>query len=372
MSLTILAFMLMGYQNQIDAMIPWRANKVYAFSGNYYYRYDTVSNRVDPGYPKPIQGNWPGLGFTYVDAAVNYGNGKAFFFSGQYYTRYDIATDRADPGYPKLIGPAWNLPWNKVDGAVNRGGGKIYFFNNTSQTYVRYTVGASYPDQGYPQYTKTKWPAIPFNGIGAAACYGDRIYITYGNQYVRLWPSNGSLEQRAYNISYLPNAIPGTRITGPAANTYRPPPATRPPAASPPRNTYTPPASAGGKCKINGTLTAIYNGVYNQWNNVRIELHSANSYFNTRYNQYISAGHNHNSAMSALLKEPNVWQQSTSTVSKATTLQSSKYGWAFSWFGFVGLNPGNYRVVVPGYPQLSRWVSFNAGGQSLNVELEHR
>ena len=64
-------------------------------------RHDVAAEKVDPGYPKSISGNWPGLWPDNIDASVVWPNGKAYFFKGPQYVRYDLATDKADPGYPR-------------------------------------------------------------------------------------------------------------------------------------------------------------------------------------------------------------------------------------------------------------------------------
>lgn len=70
-------------------------------------RYDPATQRVDPGYPKPIAGNWPGLWGGRIDAGVVWPNGKAYFFRDREYMRYDIAADKVDAGYPLPIGSNW-------------------------------------------------------------------------------------------------------------------------------------------------------------------------------------------------------------------------------------------------------------------------
>ena len=102
------------------------SDKVYFFRGSEYLRYDIPSDQVDPGYPAPILGNWPGwpVYWDYVDAAINWGNGKAYFFRGSEYLRYDIASDQVDPGYPApILGnwPGWPDYWNYTDAAVRWG-----------------------------------------------------------------------------------------------------------------------------------------------------------------------------------------------------------------------------------------------------------
>ena len=134
----LLLLSMMSFQSGgFDAMVTWRANKMYAFAGNKYYRYDLSTNKVDPGYPKYIQGNWAGLPFQRIDAAINWQNGKAYFFSGNMYVRYDINTDRMDPGYPKYTSSTWRLPWDRVDAAFYRGSNKAYFFNIDLAEYAK-------------------------------------------------------------------------------------------------------------------------------------------------------------------------------------------------------------------------------------------
>jgi hypothetical protein len=95
---------------RIDDIIMWNNGKAYIFSGSTYARYDVAKDRMDPGYPAPIAGNWPGLptGWTdRPDAMVMWNNGKAYAFKGNMYYRYDVAKDRMDPGYPLPVAGNW-------------------------------------------------------------------------------------------------------------------------------------------------------------------------------------------------------------------------------------------------------------------------
>lgn len=97
-----------AYATQISATLRWTGNKVYFFlkNGNY-LRYDLVNDRVDSGYPKPINDStWPGLGAyaTQITSAVKWSDFKAYFFlTNQRYIRYSITEDEADSGYPARI-----------------------------------------------------------------------------------------------------------------------------------------------------------------------------------------------------------------------------------------------------------------------------
>src|ERR1043166_324608 len=102
-----------------------QVQKLFFFKGGQFIRYDFATGRVDPGFPKPIAGNWRGFPRSWdsgVDAAVNWGDGKVFFFRGGEYLRYDVDADSVDPGYPQSIaGGNWkNFPaaWDSDIGAA--------------------------------------------------------------------------------------------------------------------------------------------------------------------------------------------------------------------------------------------------------------
>lgn len=345
------------FQNPpIDAMITWRANKMYAFSGAYYYRYDLAQNRVDSGYPRPIAGNWPGLPFKRIDAAINWQNGKAYFFSGAQYVRYDINSDRVD-GVPTSIRQGWRIPWDRVDAAIYWGEGKAYLFNMAQRTYIRYSLGASQPDPGYPRDINAAWSGWPLPRIDAGTNYGGRVYMAKGGEFAR-WMLSPQRAEMGFprGTAFLPDVAPN--------NVIRPPTQTPPPVA----NT--------GYCKINGTLVQIVRNQYNQtmyqrWDNARVDLHQANAYLRPRYDQLIRAGYNHAQAMGQIVKEDNLWSFAVNTSTVPGKQKTQKYNYIYSWFGFINLQPGFYRVVVPGYPRLTRWITFSAGGQEYNLALEY-
>src|SRR4029077_8586087 len=49
------------YPRAISPSSIWPNGKAYFFKGPQYLRYDPKTDKVDPGYPKPISGNWPGF-----------------------------------------------------------------------------------------------------------------------------------------------------------------------------------------------------------------------------------------------------------------------------------------------------------------------
>ena len=148
----------------IDAAVNAGNGKVYFFKESQYVRWDIQTDRADPGYPKPINNEtWPGVPWTNgIDAAVNWGNGKILLFKGSQYVRMDVPADRVDPGYPKPINnETWpGLPWtNGIEAAINGGNGKIYLFKKTQ--YVRWDIQTDRADPGYPKTINNEtWPGL--------------------------------------------------------------------------------------------------------------------------------------------------------------------------------------------------------------------
>ena len=161
-----------GLSGRVDAAIPGqgdRARKIYFFQGREYIRYDMEADRVDPEYPKPIEGNWPGLGGAPIDAAITLPNGKLYFFRGGEYWRYDWEDDRVDPGYPKAVRDHWpGLPAH-IDALV-RGQGKrshkVYAFEG--DRYYRYDTRRNAVDAGYPREIETAWAGLTHDHKAAA------------------------------------------------------------------------------------------------------------------------------------------------------------------------------------------------------------
>ncbi len=180
--------------------VNWGNGKVFFFTGGQYSRYDIATNRMDPLYPKPILGNWPGWPSSWsdgVDAVINWGNGKVYFFRGNQYLRYDIATDRVD-GAPRAIAgawPGWPTSWTGVDAAVMWGNGKAYFFRNGE--YIRYNLATDRVDPGYPQPIAGNWPGVYSSDIEYALRLSPndgKVYFFRGLDYQRFNVSTNQVD----------------------------------------------------------------------------------------------------------------------------------------------------------------------------------
>jgi hypothetical protein len=153
----------------VNAAVVWTTGKAYFFKGNQYIRYDIPNDKVDPVYPLPIAGHWPGLWPDNIDAGVVWPNGKAYFFKGPNYIRYDIATDKADAGYPAAIQGRWpGFPASfaaGINAAVVWNNGKAYFFKGSE--YIRYDIATDKVDPGYPLAIAGHWPGLWPDNIDA-------------------------------------------------------------------------------------------------------------------------------------------------------------------------------------------------------------
>lgn len=143
-------------------------NKAYFFFSNgTYARYDIAADRVDAGYPKPTDNTtWPGLGTYYnkIVGALNWGDKVQFFLLDGSYLRYDLKADRMDAGYPK---PIDNATWpglaayaTRISCTINWDNGKAYFFLYDG-TYIRYDIASDQRDAGYPKPINNQtWPGL--------------------------------------------------------------------------------------------------------------------------------------------------------------------------------------------------------------------
>jgi hypothetical protein len=159
-----------GFPRGIDAAMNGQLafdGKLYMFRGDQYVRYDWESERTDLG-PLSIGAQWQGIPADFaagVDAAVTGRGpyaGKAYFFKGDQYVRYDWSSQQIDPEYPKPIAGLWpGFPAEFTSGiqaAMNGQGayeGKLWLFKGSD--YIRYDWQADQVDPGYPLPIEFNW-----------------------------------------------------------------------------------------------------------------------------------------------------------------------------------------------------------------------
>lgn len=150
-------FRLAATHMRYDSMAILPNGKFYATIGSQYIRASFPNLTIDPGYPKPIQGNWGPLPASFnagFDSMTVLPNGSLYVTKGGYYVKYtDAYGTKIAPGYPKPIAGNWgNLPtqFNSGFDAMESFGGKTYV--TQQNLFVRYSdKTASRVDPGYPK-----------------------------------------------------------------------------------------------------------------------------------------------------------------------------------------------------------------------------
>ncbi|WP_304517935.1 hemopexin repeat-containing protein [Cecembia rubra] len=227
-------------QNEVDAISNWRgldadfgsginaalwngkSDRIYFFKGNQYVRVDPKNNwNIDPTYPKPIKGNWPGWPASFesgIDAALwSKPNNKVYIFKGNQFLRIDPNNSwKVDSGYPKSIAGSWTgFPSdfaNGVDAALwSDTTNRIYFFKGDKFIRVNPSDGWKV-ESGYPKTVASSWPNTPAgftSNIDAALWSGTnkKIYFFKGENYTRVDPLNGWAVEAGY-----PKLIASQRI----------------------------------------------------------------------------------------------------------------------------------------------------------------
>ena len=122
-----------GFNGKLDASFVWSGNRrVYFVEGNKYWRFDFVTNNIEPGYPKRLS-IWRGLPNRITDAFL-WINGITYFFDNERYYRFNdlsFKVEDAIPPYPRYSAEYW-FGCN----SVNRLGlNFVFFFKKIDPVY---------------------------------------------------------------------------------------------------------------------------------------------------------------------------------------------------------------------------------------------
>ena len=161
-----------GFGNKADKLIAaFEKNTLtsyYFFNDGTYIRYNNTLDKAENGYPKVISNStWPGLGqyATNIAAALRWKDDKVYFFlkSGEY-LRFDLSENKVDTGYPKPINndtwPGLAAYATNISAAVKWDNQKAYIFLN-NQNYVRYSITEDKVESGYPAKTNNEnWKGV--------------------------------------------------------------------------------------------------------------------------------------------------------------------------------------------------------------------
>lgn len=124
-----------GAPSFVDAAFLWRASDarryLYIFKGSLYWRF--FNGVASSGYPRPIS-NW-GLPAN-IDAVFRWtGNDRIYFFKGDQYYRYNTMTYRIDPGYPRPLS-VWNNVRGPVSAVLDIASNSYFFSGQYFQVFV--------------------------------------------------------------------------------------------------------------------------------------------------------------------------------------------------------------------------------------------
>ena len=126
------------------------SRKLYLFRHDQTIRIDLDTDQLDPGYPKRVCEEFPGVSFAKIDAVMSTGDQHIYFFAGSQYIRFDLTLGRAEEGYPDDVAERWRgVNFDRIDATLYRGGGKVYFFREDQ--HIRYDVVTMRADPGYPK-----------------------------------------------------------------------------------------------------------------------------------------------------------------------------------------------------------------------------
>jgi len=195
---------------KFQAAVDYGGGLVYFFKGDKYYRYDKEFDECDPGYPKPIAGQWEGVPSVGIKSAFRYGNIVYIFWEGHYCRFNPTLNGGAGKSEGTKDMKEWkglaDIGWTDFDSAFyDESKDRAYFFKGSE--YVRYIVGR---DEVEGRGPLSAWK-LRFNKVDAAISYGDRVFYFFsGTKYVRGW----------YDSQGKYFANPASDIKGPWGRTW--------------------------------------------------------------------------------------------------------------------------------------------------------
>lgn len=175
------------------------------FKGDKYVRFDIATNKIDPGYPRKIAHDWPGMkeaGFDRdIDGTVYWSEWRLYFFKGSQFLLFDLRSNKVVEPAPVPIVSQGN--WQRVqeadfgsgiNAAVNWGSnGKLYFFKGDQ--FIRFDMPTNQMDGSssapiHSPANPNNWPGLNQDGfdrdLDAALNWGDgKLYFFKGDKFIR-------------------------------------------------------------------------------------------------------------------------------------------------------------------------------------------
>ena len=189
-------------KNRVDTGFYWNKNdKYYLFKNTIlnnneivlYNVIDRESHQIMSGYPKIVNKyTWNNLSFTNkIDATLYAGDDILYIFSGDKYIKFNMITRKQYPNYPKKIRNNWmGLPFYKnLSAACYLGDGLCMIFKDNY--FIEYDLKMSEKPRislDIRKINKESFPELTFNRIDAIISFYNQIenisIIYRGNRFV--------------------------------------------------------------------------------------------------------------------------------------------------------------------------------------------
>jgi hypothetical protein len=161
----------------VDTAVAVPGRGLYVFRGDQLWRFSGRRRAPDPGYPRAITAEFPGVFQRDLDAALVHPDGSLYLFRGDQHIRYSLHAGRPELGYPRRYGPDWPGVFpGGIDAALTWAPDVIYLFQGDA--YTSFSPRQARARPGYPKPISGNWPGI--HGRPVRAIFplpGDRTLV---------------------------------------------------------------------------------------------------------------------------------------------------------------------------------------------------
>jgi Calcineurin-like phosphoesterase/Hemopexin len=162
--------------------VPGRG--LYVFAGDRVWRYGDGGLSSDPGFPRPITAEFPGVFTRDLDAALVHPDGSLHLFRDDQHIRYDIGRGRPEAGYPRPHTRDWPGIFSRgINAALTWDPDTVYLFSGDH--YTSFSPRRGEVRRGFPKAIRGNWPELDGGPVHAALSLpGDRrVLITAGGAH---------------------------------------------------------------------------------------------------------------------------------------------------------------------------------------------
>ena len=186
--------------------IPGRG--LYAFAGDRVWRYAPGRGTPEPGYPRPITAEFPGVFARDVDAALLHPDGDLYLFRGAQHVRYDLGEGRPRLGFPRPYAHDWPGVFpNRIDAALAWNPEIIYVFSGDS--YTSFAPDRGGVRRGFPKPIAGNWPGLRGGPVRAALTLDGGRQLLLADGYAQTYDREGRTTDG--DVGWI---LPGQRVPG--------------------------------------------------------------------------------------------------------------------------------------------------------------